>query len=700
MKFFSSIIDKVRSTIRYKLLVLVLFPILLIMPIALALAIIWGTNFTYEQLYIKVNTDLSVSHDIFLRIRNEYKNELELLGESFVFRTALETENKTRINALIEKLRIKSNFSYLVLLDKAGQFRIADQTRDARSSSALLNAFGGRESVGIEIFNASDLTNVSAELLSQVEINLIETPRARPSTRTLENRGMMIRALYPLKNTQGEVIAVLDSGVLLNDNFQFVDTIRDLVYGPGSLAEGSIGTVTVFLDDVRINTNVPLGIGDRALGTRVSDEVRTQVLDLGNIWIARAFVVNDWYISSYEPIVDVDGKRVGMLYAGYLEYPYRFALWQALTVLILLFLGLMWLSAAVSIRGAKSIFKPLESMSGVVHATSLGKVAVRIGSIESRDELGELARGFDNMLNLLQQRSDEIQQWGDQLEHKVDERTAELLQKNEDLQRTIIALRQTRQQLVVAEKLAALGELTAGVAHEINNPTQVMLGNLDVLVAQMGDAIDPVRDEVDLVIKQVYRIQGIVNSLLQYARPDEYAGYLSDVDVNTAIEETLQLIHHLHISSEFDIQLRLEATVAIQINPQELQQVLVNLLANAVHALPATGGHITVRSKDWANKGVCISVRDNGHGIDAKELGRVFNPFYSTKGQGEGTGLGLSVSYGLIRRYGGTITVKSTPFTTTEFFIWLLKEPEWIEDEETIIEQLHAIEHEESENVA
>ena len=699
MKLFSRFIGVIRSTIRYKLLVLVLFPILLIMPIALALAIVWGTNFTYEQLYIKVNTDLSVSHDIFSRIRQEYLNHLELLGESFIFRTAIEANNKSQLQVLTERLKNKSNFSYLYLLDEAGRFRSNDETRSARSSSALLNAFAGKASVGVEVFNAADLENISKTLLDKVIIELVETPRARASERTREDRGMMIRALYPLKNTHGDVIAILDGGVLLNDNFQFVDTIRDLVYGPGSLAAGSIGTVTVFLDDVRINTNVPHGISDRALGTRVSDEVRTQVLDHGKTWIDRAFVVNDWYISSYEPIIDVDGKRIGMLYAGYLESPYRFALWQALAVLILLFLGLMWLSAAVSVRGAKSIFKPLESMSGVVQATSSGNAAARIGKIESRDELGELARGFDSMLNLLQQRSDEIQQWAGQLEHKVDERTTELVQKNEDLQHTIVALRRTRQQLVVAEKLAALGELTAGVAHEINNPTQVMLGNLDVLVAQLGDSITPVRDEVDLVIKQVYRIQGIVNNLLQYARPDEYAGYLSDVDVNATIEETLQLINHLHATCDFDIQLKLEATVAVQINSQELQQVLVNLLSNAVHALPTSGGHVTVRSRNWADKGVCICVRDNGHGIAEKELGRVFNPFYSTKGQGDGTGLGLSVSYGLIRRYGGTITVTSTQYEVTEFFIWLLKDPEWIEDEETIIEQLHAIEHEKSEPV-
>ncbi|MES9847867.1 MAG: cache domain-containing protein, partial [Candidatus Thiodiazotropha sp.] len=123
--------------------------------------------------------------------------------------------------------------------------------------------------------------------------------RARPTVQRIEGRGMMIRALYPVKNSRGQVVAVLDGGVLLNANFKFVDTIRDLVYGPGSLPKGSIGTVTVFLNDVRITTNVPRTPNQRALGTRVSDEVRTQVLDDGEKWIDRAFVVNDWYISAY-----------------------------------------------------------------------------------------------------------------------------------------------------------------------------------------------------------------------------------------------------------------------------------------------------------------------------------------------------------------------------------------------------------------
>lgn len=318
MPFFSKISDLVRHKVRYKLLLLGLFPILLIMPVALALAIYWGKTFTYDQLFLKVNTDLAVSHDAFSRIRQDYLNQLERLAESYSFRAALEANNHQSIKQQVEQLKKQAGYSFLQVVYTQDNHSILNKRRN---SSSLLRALTGRATVGIEIYSSADLKKVDKKLYEKVQLPLVKTPRALPSKRTLEDRAMVIRTLYPVKDSLGEVVAILDGGVLLNDNFGFVDAIRDLAYGPGSLPKGSIGTVTVFLDDVRISTNVPLKEGERALGTRVSREVRGKVLDQGKIWIDRAFVVNDWYVSSYEPILDIDGNRVGMLYAGFLEKP-------------------------------------------------------------------------------------------------------------------------------------------------------------------------------------------------------------------------------------------------------------------------------------------------------------------------------------------------------------------------------------------
>ncbi|MFT5504831.1 MAG: two-component system NtrC family sensor kinase [Gammaproteobacteria bacterium] len=690
MQLFTNLSDKIRGAIRYKLLVLVLFPVLLVMPIALVLAIYWGANFGYEQLYIKVNTDLSVSHDVFERIKRDYLNALGKTGESYQFRTLLDWQNEQQILKELAVLKNQHSFSYIHLADANGSILYEpDNIRKIHKSSSLNLAMNGIARSGIEIFDSDAL---ALEGLSErTNLPLVRTPRARPTQKTSETRGMMIRALYPVIDTGGEIIAILDAGILLNGNFTFVDVIRDLVYGPGSLIEGSIGTVTVFLDDVRITTNVPIRPGERALGTRVSDEVRTTVLDNGKLWIDRAFVVNDWYISSYEPIIDIDGNRVGMLYAGFLEEPFRQSLLNAFIVLILMFFVLMGLTALVAVQGAKSIFKPLELISSVVHATRKGEEK-RIGEIISRDEIGTLAQEFDVMLDLLNKRKLELQNWGDSLEEKVEKRTQEINQKNHELHDTISLLQKTRQKLVVAEKLAALGELTAGVAHEINNPTAVMLGNLDIIIDEIGSNLDPVREEIDLVIDQIYRIKDITNNLLQYARPDDYAGYIVELDANQLVEATIKLVNHFRPDIDYRIDLDLLANQTIQINQQELQQVLINLLGNAIQALADTGGIITVRSHNKGTGSIIIQVEDNGHGMDSDTVSKIFNPFFSTKTQGEGTGLGLSISYGLIRRYGGNIDLVSNLGQGTRVDLILLCVPVLTDDEKTIQEQLEEIE--------
>jgi two-component system NtrC family sensor kinase len=687
-------IKTISSSLRYKLLVLVLFPILLIMPIALGLAIYWGSEFSYEQLFIKVNTDLSVAQDNFQRLQEDYLNTLGRLAESHAFYTALESNSGTVVGGQLAALQKTAGFSYLHLLGIDGKHLFqayGGAEKRGHPSPSLLAALQGAPRVEIEVFTAEVLEAQFPGLAKQVELPLLDTPRARPTEQRIEDRGMMIRALYPVKNTRGQVVALLDGGVLLNGNFKFVDTIRDLVYGPGSLPKGSIGTVTVFLNDVRITTNVPQSPNQRALGTRVSDEVRTQVLDLGEKWIDRAFVVNDWYISAYQPITDVNGERVGMLYAGFLESPSRNALWQALGVLILLFLVLMLFSSILSVSGAKSIFKPLEMMMAVVRATREGYTK-RIGKLSSMDEIGVLANEFDLLLDLLQERNLQVRQWADQLEEKVDERTAELKLKNEKLLNTIQILRETRAQLIATEKLAALGELTAGVAHEINNPTAVILGNLDLLVEELGDGAVPVKNEIDLIIEQIFRIKDIINNLLQYARPDQITEISSVIDVNEVIQHTLALVRYLRKQKQFEIGLDLHASQPIKINPHELQQVLVNLFVNAVHALDSREGSISLRSADWDDKGVVIEVEDNGMGIDEEQIELIFNPFHTSKRVGEGSGLGLSVSYGLIKKYGGDISVRSNWGEGSLFSVWLLREPHLMEEETALMEQFQPTE--------
>ncbi|MFQ6024725.1 MAG: sensor histidine kinase, partial [Acidiferrobacterales bacterium] len=348
-----------------------------------------------------------------------------------------------------------------------------------------------------------------------------------------------------------------------------------------------------------------------------------------------------------------------------------------------IFLILIAISTWIALRGARSVFQPIERMTAVVRATHAG-LDQRIGNVDSRDEVGELARQFDAMLELLKQRNREIQYAADQLEQKVDERTRELEKKNIDLEHTVSLLQQARQQLVITEKLAALGQMAAGIAHEINNPTTVILGNLDLLASELGGAANAVQEEIDLIVQQVDRIRYIVDSLLQFAKPsptnDELD--LQEVDINRAVEDTLPLVRHTMEKASIDVHSKFSASRTVCIRRYELQEVLINLLLNAARATP-TGGTVEVTTKDWDQRGVVISVRDNGVGIAPDKLSRVFDPFFTTDKR-HGTGLGLSVSYGLIRRYGGEITVKSELGSGTVFHVWLLEEPVIAARDETL----------------
>jgi signal transduction histidine kinase len=390
--------------------------------------------------------------------------------------------------------------------------------------------------------------------------------------------------------------------------------------------------------------------GQRALGTRVSQSVRDLVLEQGKTWYDRAFVVKDWYISAYEPLMNRRGKPIGMLYVGYLEQPYKNLMVTALIVIVLLFTVIGAGGGWLAWRRARTIFKPLERMNATISAVEAGNMDARTGTIDSDNEIGRVAKHLDTLLNLLNQRNNELKSWANELDHKVAERTHSLQLANKKLQ-------ETQRQLVMAEKLAAIGEITASVAHEINNPVAVIQGNLDVLREVLGKQTQPVEEEIRLINQQVNRIQLMITKLLQFARPTEYAGYIEAVDVNALLDDSLLLVRHQLNKAQVAVVKNTAATRSAHINRNELQQVLINLMVNALHAMPQ-GGTLTLSTQDWKNDGVSVTISDTGIGIPADNLQRIFDPFYTTK-HGEGTGLGLSISYTLVARYGGTITVES-----------------------------------------
>jgi signal transduction histidine kinase len=470
-----------------------------------------------------------------------------------------------------------------------------------------------------------------------------------PGNRTHEDRALIMLSTAPVRNAAGQVVAWLRAGVLLNQNLPLIDHINKIVYPEGSLPLGSVGTATLFLDDVRITTNVRLFQDKRAIGTRVSKAVHDAVLERGETWLDRAFVVNDWYVSGYEPLVDGAGQRVGMLYVGYLETPYRMTKYGILLLIVGIFGVAMVLAAWFSVHRARSIFQPVERMNRTMQRVEDGELHARVGEVVAHDELGALANHLDQLLDLIDDNTKVLQRWGDELDAIVAERTQELSLSNQSLQ-------QTQAQLVKSEKLAAIGQLTASVAHEINNPIAVMQGNLDLVRELLGQDAEPVQAELRLMDQQVDRMRLIVTQLLQYARPNDYAGYVEAVDVNAALSSSLVLVEHLLARTKIRVERQLNATLQAPINRQELQQVLINLMINAIQAMP-DGGTLTLRTADQTDAqgrtGVLTEICDTGAGLSEAVRERLFSPFFTTKN--DGNGLGLWISVGLVERYCGTI---------------------------------------------
>jgi len=262
------------------------------------------------------------------------------------------------------------------------------------------------------------------------------------------------------------------------------------------------------------------------------------------------------------------------------------------------------------------------------------------------------------------------------LEHKVQERTRELREK--------------QAQLVQSEKMAALGNLVAGVAHEINTPLGALHSNVDIFIrtfdkirALVSDPSTPAEvrenpellklidavDEVNTVSRMAtIRIVNIVNSLRNFARLEE--AERKDADLHEGIESTLTLVHH-QMKNRIDVVKNYGEIPHIRCYPNQLNQVFMNLLVNAAQAIEGTGT-ITVTTRRGESEGsVVVEISDDGRGIDPENLSKIFDPGFTTKGAGVGTGLGLSIVYQIVKDHDGEVEVVSQPGVGTTFRVVL-----------------------------
>jgi two-component system NtrC family sensor kinase len=347
---------------------------------------------------------------------------------------------------------------------------------------------------------------------------------------------------------------------------------------------------------------------------------------------------------------------------------------NAITI-IALSLGFIVLAAAlVSFLVQRIVYAPLSDLKKGAARVAGGDMEHDI-PVRSHDELGELSESFNTMTRALRRSRDELEDWGHTLEQKVAEATLKLQKAQAETARS--------------EKLASVGLLSAGIAHELNNPLTGVLTFSTLVREQMPEG-SPEAEDLDLVIQETKRCAAIIRRLLDFSR--EKTPEMRYTDINSLILDTTQLISQSAQLADILVTTRLDNGLPqLWVDADLIKQVLMNMLVNAQHAI-ARKGEITIATRlcdnahgeqDTSGQMVEISVKDTGCGIKEENLPKIFDPFFTTKGVGKGTGLGLSVSYGTIQAHGGTIEVDSEIDVGTEFRIYLPVERSGDETEET-----------------
>ena len=641
-------------SVRLRLLAMALLPLIALLPLLLGVTMQrWIEK--YDGLLIaKVGSDLRVAEQYFEQIKAIQAAAVAAMAQSVEFDEA-RAQGEPELAAFIERKRVELGLDFILWgsLSDEGLPRYARAVAEAATPDA--------PSASVVVLSGEEIAAISPALAGRAAIPLVPTEAARPVEGQVEDRGLFMQAAHRSPGN-GDVLI---GGRLLNRNLDVIDTMNALVYRDEDGEVSRNGTTTLVLEDVRISTNVRLFEGSRALGTRVSEAVWRRVMEDGQTWLDRAFVVNDWYISGYVPLADISGERVGMLYTGFLEAPFMAQRNAIIVTLGLAFVAVIGASVPLFLWLARGIFAPLERMTATMARAEGGALGARIGPVSGKDEISTVARHLDRLLDQVEERDAALRDYANNLNELVEQRTEELQEANRKLEATFA-------KLVMSEKLASVGEITAGVAHEINNPVAIIQGNLEVIRMQLPpEQQAEFKRELDFIDAQTHRINIIVGKLLNFTRPDEMSDVMARVDAAKAVDDALILVAPDLRKNAIETRVVHTPAPAFRVVETELQQVMVNLVINATQAM-GTGGTLTIRTRPAARDGVEgteILVEDTGPGIPPDKIDNVFDPFMTTK-LGTGSGLGLSISQTLVTRVGGLISVSSAPGEGATFSVW------------------------------
>ncbi|HLB65357.1 MAG TPA: cache domain-containing protein [Anaerolineales bacterium] len=632
-----------RSPIATKLILSFLLVIAVISVAFMAAGVRLIRNRIVAEAQEKVRHDLNAAREIYLGELRHVSDVIRFTADRTLLIDMLLSGDADYAVAELLQVLGREGLDFLTVTDVNGIVLLRTSNPasvgDSQLHDELVRAVieTGEPVAGTVIVRAEDLQRESPLLAERARIPLIDTPMARERPEDEETDGMVLKAAAPVIDDLGQMIGIVYGGILLNQDFGIVDQVKQTVYEDMTYRGQDIGTATIFQDDVRISTNVRNADGTRAIGTRIAEDVYDRVVREGLPWIGRAFVVNNWYITAYEPITDINDRIIGILYVGVLEQRYLDI--ERETVLVFLGITLLgaFVSMALSYVVARRISVPVRKLASAAREVAQGNLETKV-EIVSGDELGELAEAFNVMATALKERDERLKDY-------------------------------TTKRIIETERLALIGQLSANVAHELNNPLQGIVTYSHLLLERLP-CEDSTTASIRKIVAQADRCREIIRGLLDFSRqrkPDKTVCSLNSVLLDClSLVENQASFHNITI--EKDLQADLPTAV---IDPSQIERVIMNMIINASEAMEA-GGRLRIATRhDPRLHQIEVEFSDTGHGIPQEHLDKIFDPFFTTKEVGHGTGLGLAISYGIVREHHGTISVESEVGKGTTFLIRL-----------------------------
>src|SRR6056297_503047 len=592
------------------------------------------------QAYESVRSDLNAAQFIYDKQIDEIKIYIEHVASLPYMQRAITSRNTSLLLNKLQEVKKEAGIDILNIILPDGRMLVRSNNPSSTSpinDDVLLKKTldTGNGYSGTGIISAKTLHEEGSDLAQQAKIELVPTSKARPLDSTMLRRGLALKASAPVY-INGRIVGVLYGAKLLNRNYYIPDNIKNLIFNKQKIDGVEYGTATIFLDNIRVSTNVTLKNGERAIGTCVSEEVYRKVVVQKKIWLDKAFVVNNWYISAYKPIFNVADKVVGIVYVGILEEKFNIIKRETTYTYMALILSTLLLSIFLAAWLIKNIILPISPFMQASKSVTDGHYDRKI-HFSSKDELGHLCNAFNDMTDAIVKRDRQLKE-------------------------------QTQRKTVQLEKMASLGRLASGIAHEINNPLTGILTYSSML---LEDCENPEhRDDLQVIVDETLRCRKIVKEVLDFARETQLDR--QPANINEIINSTISILER-HVSFQ---NITIKKYLAIDIpdtmlDVNQFKSVINNLALNAADAMK-NGGVLTIMTRmDNENNSIVISFNDTGEGIPEDKLNEIFDPFFTTKETGKGTGLGLAVTYGVVDRHNGKISVESKSGEGSTFTIVL-----------------------------